>query len=197
MWNTCGSHVDLEQSHVIHMWFTYDSHIWFPCDSHVFQFTCDSDVFQFTCGSRVNHMWITCDCSNSTCEPHVKHMCIFHNGSISIGHGHFFKTDVNKYVWEGFQFKNIRRNGEIAEFIPCNSWNQLQSFNQDSAHCQVMTSYHSYANCILPIIICQCRGDHTETESSRLSSSPIITVTEINNCCSIIALLSWIIIYLF
>jgi hypothetical protein len=30
-----------------------------------------------TCESYMNHMWITCDCSDSTCEPHVFHMWVF------------------------------------------------------------------------------------------------------------------------
>jgi hypothetical protein len=34
--------------------------------------------------SHVNHMWITCDCSNSTCVSHVGfYMCIFRKGNYS------------------------------------------------------------------------------------------------------------------
>jgi hypothetical protein len=51
MWNTCGSHVELEQSHMIHMWvFTCVSvHMWFTCESYVNYMW----LFQF-------HMWTTC-----------------------------------------------------------------------------------------------------------------------------------------
>jgi hypothetical protein len=35
MWNTCGSHVELEQSHVIHIWFTCEPHVF-----HMWVFTC-------------------------------------------------------------------------------------------------------------------------------------------------------------
>jgi hypothetical protein len=58
MWNTCGSPVELEQSHVIHMCFS--SHVIHMCFS-----------------SHVIHMWIICETHVIVPIPHVFHMWVF------------------------------------------------------------------------------------------------------------------------
>jgi hypothetical protein len=63
---------------VIHMW-NWNNHMWFTYDSHVNHMWTETHVKTHmwnTCESYVNYMWITCDCSNSACEPHVGfYMC--------------------------------------------------------------------------------------------------------------------------
>ena len=70
---TCVSRVELEQSHVIHIWFT--------CEPHVNWYTCKNP--------HVKHMWITC-------ESYVNHMWLFQFHMWFVSHVGFYMCIFRK-----------------------------------------------------------------------------------------------------